>query len=145
MPDRVPSDHPSIDTHRVRVAHHGRRSRRLIVPASVVPLDTVIRVHVADRTRFARPQSLPSEADDASLAGAYETPDAARDPPTGENALSAWLSTHGVGPGESVLLDVIVPDRQYGLRLPGERSVYRPIDVETESLQSIARELDGTD
>lgn len=141
MPDRLPSDHPAVDTHRVRVARYGGRRRRLAIPAEIVPTDEAVRFVLDGETRYGVVRSAPGR-DDETLAGVYATPDAARDPGDATDHLAAWLDAHDVSTGESVLLDVIEPEEAYGLRPPGERAIYEAVDPPASSLQDIARGLE---
>ena len=139
MADRLPSDHPSIETVRARVERHGG-GKRLAVPEAVLPTDeSVVRVVVDEDTRFAR---LGAGSTDARwIVGLYETSRAAADPSAGTNQLASWLDDHDRSVGSSVEFDVIEPDYCYGLREPGARTVYRGIKRSSTGLDAIARDL----
>ena len=144
MPDRLPSDHPSIETHRVRVGRRIRRRCRLDVPPHVIPVDEVVRVIVDEQTCFATAEAMPGR-DSHAVNGTYESPSAARDPGGGVDRLSAWLRREDIAEGSSVLLDVIEPGVAYGIRQPGERAVYAAVEPTSSSLQDIARRLGDSD
>jgi len=77
------------------------------------------------------------------LRGAFDNRRLARDPGEGENRLVEWLDANGREPGDSVVLDVVVPGELYGLRIPGERTVYDADRGPRSSLADIARDVDG--
>jgi hypothetical protein len=76
------------------------------------------------------------------VAGAYETPDMAR-AGDGTDHLGPWLESTGRSAGSTVLLDAIEPGFAYGLREPGERAIYDAVEKPSDSLASIARDLEG--
>lgn len=139
MADRLPSDHPSIETVRARVERHGG-GKRLAVPEAVLPAnESVVRVVVDEETRFAR---LGAGRTDARwIVGLYETSRAAADPSAGTNQLESWLDEHERTVGSSVEVDVIEQDYCYGLREPGTRTVYRGIERSSTGLDAIASDL----
>jgi len=145
MPDRVPSDHPSVESVRAELVRAGRTDRpRVAVPADaadLVPEGEVVRLVLDGTERFARVAARMGD-DRLELRGAHDTPDDARDPGSGSDRLGDWQDAHGVRFGGAVLLDVVEAGYKYGLRAPGERAVYdagRP----DSSLADIARDLDG--
>lgn len=142
MSERVPSDHDSVDTHRVSVEAVGRTGRpRIVLPdatglsdGDLVTLaldgddyeaqvrrsiegETVV-THVADNRRLAR------EGD-------------------GENRLAEWVADGAVSLGGSAHLDIVRAGHQYGLRTPGTRVVYTATDAPDSSLSDIANDIDG--
>jgi hypothetical protein len=134
MPDRVPSDHPAVETRRVPVVRHGGPSGRAVGLDGGTGPSPGDRVVLDGTERFAA-------VVDGRLVGLYDTPSAARER-TGTDRLSAWLDAARRGPGASVLLDVVDTGYRYGLREPGTRAVYdagRP----DESLSGIAERLGG--
>lgn len=144
MVERVPNDHPSIHTVRTTVVQTAT-ARHLQVPETdhdQVPRDEVVRVVLDGEERFMRPAHRLG-SDDLTIAGIFETPSFARTPGEGTNLLASWLEAADVGVGTSVLLDVIEPDFQYGIRTPGESTIYRVADPPSKSLSSIADDLDG--
>ena len=140
MTDRLPSDHPSIETVRVPVERHGG-GLRLAVPTDVIPADeTVVRIIVDERTRFASFTRMNGESQ--WLIGVYDTMKGASAPSTGTNRLVEWLTDRERGPGSSVEIDVIEPGFLYGLREPGTRTVYQGFERPSASLSAIARDLE---
>ncbi|WP_276273822.1 DUF7112 family protein [Haloarcula litorea] len=142
MPERLPSDHETVETHRVAVEQVGRSGRPQVVLPDAVGLDdgdvvglaldgddgfaavetsldgdTVVR-HVADNRRQARERDGP-------------------------NRLAEWIADAAVQLGGSAHLDVVTADHEYGLRTPGKRVVYTATDDPDDSLSDIARDLDG--
>jgi hypothetical protein len=152
MADRVPSDHPSVETGRARLVRRGRLDRpRIELPAewtdaSSGPLpDTgteapAVRLVLDGRARHAR---IERGFDGAPrIDGAYDNARLAREK-AGDDRLEEWRAGHGVGFDTPVLLDAVEPGFQYGLREPGERVVYEVIETPDEGLAAIARDLDG--
>lgn len=144
MTDRVPSDHESVATIRATVERVGRTDRRkVIVPAQesdVLPEGDVVRLVFDDATYHAQ---VATDFDGVpELTGAFDSPTLARAPGDGDNRLASWLERTAVEDGGSVMLDVVTEDYTYGLREPGERTVYEATEPPSESLSSIARNLD---
>ncbi|SEO32743.1 hypothetical protein SAMN05216388_101138 [Halorientalis persicus] len=141
MSDRLPSDHDAVETHRASLERVGRTDRpKVVVPDdAAVPTDEVVRVVIDGRTCHARIET--SLQGDTEITGAYDTPTLARDPGDGENRLQTWVSDADVTVGGSVLLDVVTEGFKYGLRAPGERTVYEATEQPSDSLSSIADEL----
>ncbi|WP_435074631.1 DUF7112 family protein [Halorubrum sp. HHNYT27] len=153
---RVASDDEGVASIRVSLARSGGTRR----PCVRVPEDDeldgrvesgsceslrmtagdVIRV-VIDREEY----HAPVTADSAGrlVRGAFDNRRLAREAGEGENRLVSWLDANGRGPGDSVVLDVVVPGELYGLRIPGERAVYEATRGPPSSLSDIARDLDG--
>jgi hypothetical protein len=133
-----------VPTVRARLARHGATDRlRIELPgdeADQFVEDEVIRL-VLDGTEYhARIEShLASDA--LVIAGVYETPSQARER-SGENHLSAWCKKHGRDAGQSVLVDVIETGFQYGVRAPGDRAFYTAHEKPSDSLASIAKQLE---
>ena len=69
-------------------------------------------------------------------------PDSAAAVPDGTDHLAAWIDDRGIDFGRSVLLDVVVPGEQFGLRAPGEEVVYEVRRGPASDLQDIARDLE---
>ncbi|MFB6224023.1 MAG: hypothetical protein ABEH86_10195 [Haloarcula sp.] len=142
MPDRVSSDHDTVETHRVPVESIGRTDRpRIILPAELdfEDGDTVrlaldgdwyhgsvettldgepVISHVADNRRLARERG-------------------------GTNRLAEWVADSNVSLGGSAHLDVVTNGTEYGLRTPGKRVVYTATGGPDSSLSDIARDLDN--
>lgn len=145
MSDRIPSDHPSVETVRAELVRAGRTSRpRVAVPADAAdhfPAGEVVRLVLDGDERF----TLVAEeltGGGVELRGAYETPEGAREPGSGTDHLAAWQEAAGVRFGDAVLVDVVAADYRYGLRAPGQRAIYDASRPDS-SLADIARDLDG--
>jgi hypothetical protein len=143
--DRVASDHPSVTTHRTRLARHGGTRRPCLRLPDAVAGDVddgdVVSLVIAGERRHA---PVESDASGRFVAGAYDTRRLARDR-EGENRLLSWASEHGRGAGDAVELDAVEPGRVYGLRVPGRRTVYEAVSGPDASLSAIADRLDGDD
>ncbi|MFB6305121.1 MAG: hypothetical protein ABEH47_08135 [Haloferacaceae archaeon] len=139
--ERVPSDHPSVTSHRARVARYGGTRRPCLrLPEAVDAGDAegeTIRLVIDGAERHAR---VEADAEGRLLAGAYDNPRLARER-EGENRLVAWLRDVDRDPGESVALDAVVDDL-YGVRAPGERTVYEATRGPDDSLAAIAERVD---
>jgi hypothetical protein len=143
MADRVASDSPAVTTARVELTTSGATDRpvvRIPADADVVPPAEVCRL-VLDDTEYHAPFERALTGDAVELSGAYDTPSATR-AREGDNRLRAWVERAAVRVGGSVLLDEVTPEFKYGLRAPGERTVYEATDPPDESLSSIAEDLD---
>lgn len=142
MADRVASDHDTVETHRLSVDTVGRTSRyRIELPAGLdVAAGDVIRLDFGGQ----QSQAQVTESLDGTLElrGAYANARLARED-EGEDRLGPWLEEAGLDAGRSVLLDVLVDGSQYGLREPGSRTVYTVATPPSDSLSSIAEDLDG--
>ena len=145
MADRVPSDHPSVESVHAELVRAGRTDRpRVAVPADATgqfPEGEVVRLVVDGRERFTRVAARMGE-DRLELRGAHDTPEDARDAASGSDSLGEWQDAHGVRFGGAVLVDVVEADYRYGLRAPGEHAVY-DTGTPDSSLADIARDLDG--
>lgn len=117
---------------------------RLEIPAAdaeLVPADDVVRLVLEGTERAAR--VAPSlTGDEPRITGVYESPRLARNPSEGADLLASWLDDNGIDDGASALLDVVEADFLYGLRAPGERAVYEAKEPPSDSLSSIAENLD---
>jgi hypothetical protein len=145
MADRVPSDHPSVESVRAELVRAGRTDRpRIAVPADATdhfPEGEVVRLVLDGSERFTRVAARMGE-DRLELRGAHRTPEDAADPGSGSDRLGAWQDAHDIRFEGAVLVDVVEESYKYGLRPPGERATYdggRP----DSSLADIARDLDG--
>ncbi|MFC4407358.1 DUF7112 family protein [Haloarchaeobius iranensis] len=143
MADRVSSD--AVPTVRATLAKHGATGRlKLELPGDETdrfPVDEVVRLVLDGDQYFARIESALT-GDELLIAGAFETPSAARNPGEGENHFTGWCEANGRDAGGSVLVDVIEDGFQYGLRAPGGRAVYDALEQPDGSLASIASELE---
>lgn len=141
MTDRVASDTDTVTTHRGRIDRVGSTRRRCIRPPSETLPDpeSFVRV-VIDRTEYhAR---IAHDGIGPYIGGAYRNRRLARTG-EGENHLQTWLSEIDRGMDESIEFDVVLEGELYGLRRPGERTVYRVRQGPSDSLASIAEDLDG--
>jgi hypothetical protein len=136
---RVASDHEAVDTHRSSVERVGRTRRPRIPLPDAVEAEGVVRLTVGGSRYHARVEQ--GLAGDRDLRGAYDNARLARTG-DGENRLRAWIEA-AEADGETVLIDVVTPGYHYGLRLPGDRTVYEPVDPPSSSLVDLARDLDG--
>ncbi|GCF14116.1 hypothetical protein Harman_20510 [Haloarcula mannanilytica] len=142
MPDRVPSDHETIETHRVPVESVGRTDRPRVVLPTALDLtdgDTVRLALDGDQYHAVVETNLDSEpvishvADNRRLARERD----------GTNRLAEWIADSDVSLGGSAHLDVVTDGTEYGLRTPGKRVVYAATDGPDSSLSDIARNLDN--
>jgi hypothetical protein len=140
--DRLPSDHPSIETVRATLARRGRTRSRLELPADDrFPLTTTRLVLDGDVSHT----RIESARDDGvEINGAYGNVRLARER-DGEDRLEAWRRAVDIDYGRSVLVDVVEPGFLYGVREPGERVVYEAVESPDEGLAAIARDLDDVD
>lgn len=137
--DRVPSDHETVETVRVRLVAHGPKTA-VAVPTSVsVPTDDLVRVAIDGTTYHGQFEDF---ADGPRLTGLFDTPTVARAPGDGTNRLQEWLSDLDQSRGQSLQLDIIESGFKYGLREPGERAIYDAPTPPDDGLASIARDLD---
>lgn len=141
--DRIPSDNPAVETIDATVERTGSVDRpRIVVPADradALPTDAVVRVMLDGDEYRTRPDPLSGGR--VAVGGAFDTPDAARDPGTGENRLPEWVERKDLDYGRTVHVDVVEREFLYGLRAPGERVVYDAVEKPDDSLASIAEDL----
>ncbi|MFB6131333.1 MAG: hypothetical protein ABEJ28_10995 [Salinigranum sp.] len=144
MPDRVPSDSPSVTTLRASLARSGGTRKPCLRLPDGVDLEPgdLFRLVLDGRERHAR---VDGDASGALVRGAYDNRRLARNPGEGENRLVEWCRAIDRGPGEAVELDEVDPGYLYGLRVPGKRAVYEVTRRPDESLAAIAERLDGED
>jgi len=141
MSESVPSDHPTVDSHRLSVGQVGRTGRpELVLPDEIGASDgDTIYLAFDDEDTYA---VVTSTLDgDRAIRGAFANRRLARADGEGENLLKAWLERCGFGPGDAVVLDVLTDGFAYGLREPGARVVYSPPDPPDASLSEIASSL----
>ncbi len=142
MSERVPSDHPAVETFRATLERSGgtrRPSLRLPEGVSLDPDDDV-RLVLDGTPRHAR---VVGDADGLVIRHAADNRRLARSPGEGENRLVEWCERNDRGPGDAVELDELDSGFFYGLRVPGKRAVYDVLDRPNESLSAIAEQLDG--
>ena len=142
MGDRVSSDHDSLQSHRLTLASIGRTSRpKLALPDGFdVNADDVVRLTI-DGEEY-HTQLTKSLEGDLEIHGAFDNPRLARDASEGTDRLAEWVEATDQDIGRSVLLDVLVEGRHYGLRSPGERVVYTVREPPSDSLSDIASDLE---
>lgn len=142
MADRVPSDHATVETHRVPVESVGRTDRpRVVLPDAVSLAEGDVvrfaldgdRYHAAVDTNLDGDCVVSHVADNARLARERD----------GENRLAEWLADADVALGGTAHLDVLTEGEEYGLRTPGKRVVYTATGGPDSSLADIANDLDG--
>ena len=144
MADRISSENPSVHTIRASLEATATGSR-VSIPTdeeSHLPVDDVVRVVCDGAERFARIER-PLDSETLAIPAVYASPRHARDPGTGEDRLAVWVDANGIRGGGSVLVDVIEAEFLYGLRAPGETAVYEAKEPPSDSLASIAEDLDG--
>lgn len=142
MADRLPSDHASVRTERAAVARSGGTRRPCLRLPDSLNLDSedLIRLVLDGDEYHARVQA---DSSGLLLRGAYDLRSEAKDPGRAENRLVEWLQTNDCEPDDALDLDVLESGERYGLRLPGERVVYKDMSSPGSSLQDIATDLDG--
>lgn len=142
MTDAIPSDHPAVDSYRVELSSVGSTGRpQLVVPADLdCEAGEFVRLVVDGRKTHA--EVVSTLGDERAIRAGYANKRLAR---TGEGTdlLGDWLDDAGFGPGSTLVLDVLTEGYAYGLRIPGERLVYDPIEKPDASLSDIADSLGG--
>ena len=141
MTDRIPSDHATVESHRVTLSSVGRtRRRQVVLPESTdCETDDVIFLSLeGDGTHTQVRRGLDG---DNTVQDAYRTRQLARTR-DGEDELAAWIADHELASGDALVLDVLRRGYAYGLRRPGERVIYAPPEPPSSSLADIARNLD---
>lgn len=143
MSERLPSDHPAVETHRIHLEAVGRTGRvRVPVPSTLeVATGDVVRLFLdGDGFHAAVEETLGG---DLAIAGAFDNARLARAGDEGTDRFREWVQDRGLAAGDPVALDVVTAGYAYGLRNPGERVVYRAPDPPADSLRDIAADLDG--
>lgn len=141
MTDALPSDHPSIVSYRVTLGRVGSTNRpQLPLPEELTcESSEYIRLTVdGTRTHAEVTESLRGER---TVIGAYANRRMAR-MGEGTDILGEWLRENGYEPGETVVLDVLTEGYAYGVREPGARVIYHPVEKPNSSLADIAQSLD---
>lgn len=141
MTDRVPSD--ALDTVRGTLARRGATSRlgvRLPDDADL-PTGEVVRIILDGSERHARFDARPDGG--VTIPGIYDSPSLARDPSGGSDRLREWVEDRTLEAGRTVHLDEIDAGFAYGLRGPGEQTVYDSLESPDDSLASIAENAEG--
>ncbi|WP_324759997.1 DUF7112 family protein [Haloarcula sp. GH36] len=142
MPDRIPSDHDAVETHRVPVESIGRTDRPRVPLPDAVDLreDDVIALALDGDQYYARVET--TFEGDLVLTRAGDNRRVAREG-DGQNRLAEWIADTTVSYGGSAHLDVVTAGQEYGLRTPGTRTVYTVTGGPEDSLSDIASDLDG--
>jgi hypothetical protein len=141
MPDRLPSDHAVVDSHRVELDAVGSTARpQLVFPPelSCAPGDFV-RLSIGGTQTHA--EVVSTLRGDIAIRSGHANRRLARTG-DGDNLLADWLDGGGHGPGSTLVLDVLTEGYAYGLREPGERVVYEPVERPDSSLADIAESLE---
>lgn len=140
MTDAIPSDHPAVDSYRVELSSVGSTGRpQLVVPAELTCEEgDFVRLVVDSQQTHARVDSTLSG--ERTIRAGYANKKLARSN-DGADLLGAWLDDAGFGPGSTLVLDVLTDGYAYGLRVPGKRVVYDPIEKPNSSLSDIADSL----
>ncbi|QWC20157.1 hypothetical protein [Halorubrum sp. 2020YC2] len=152
---RVPSDGEDVSSVRVSLARSGSTRRPCVRLPDDDALDgrvesgscdelgvsagDIVRVAIDREEHHAR---VASDSKGRLLRGAFDNRRLAREGGEGANRLVEWIDANGREPGEGVVLDVVVPGELYGLRIPGERTVYDANRGPRSSLADIARDVD---
>ncbi len=143
MTQRVSSE--TTDTVRATMAQAGATNRPRIEisadEADAFPADEIVRL-VMDESEYRARIERPLTGDGRLIRGVYDTPRLARNPGDGENRLTDWFDDSGRQFGGSVLIDVVEEGFKYGLRHPGERTVYEATETPNESLADIAQQVE---
>ena len=142
MPERVPSDPPSVTPHRARLERSGGTRRPCLrIPDGIDDIDAGDTVRlVLDGTEFHAP--VTGDTTGLVVRGAYDNRRMARER-DGANRLVEWADRTDTKPGDAVELDAVVSGTLYGLRVPGARAVYEATETPRDSLGAIAESLDG--
>lgn len=140
MTDRLPSDHPVVDSHRVELDAVGSTGRPqvLLPPELACDPEEFVRLSIGGGQTHARVVS--TLRGEPAVRGAYQNRRLARTH-EGTNLLADWFDGHGYDPGTALVLDVLTAGYAYGLRKPGERVVYEPVERPDSSLADIADSL----
>lgn len=141
MADRLPSDADAVSTTRARVDRYGGTRRPCVrIESANLSGGDLIRL-VVDRSTYHA--EVNADADGLHLLGAFENRRLARTPGEGENRLREWLEHVRREPGDALEFDEVVTGELYGVRVPGDRTVYTVSTGPKSSLSEIARDLDG--
>ncbi|AUV80317.1 hypothetical protein C2R22_00465 [Salinigranum rubrum] len=143
MTERVPSDHPSVTTHRASLERSGgtRRPCLRLPDATELESGDLVRL-VLDGDEFHA--AVTGDSSGLVVRSAHDNRRMARER-EGANRLVEWADDVGRGPGDAVEVDEVVPGTLYGVRVPGVRAVYSATETPRDSLSSIAESLDGRD
>lgn len=145
MADRIPSDHRSITTVRASIVRRGATNRPAIeLPddaADSFPAGDVVRIVLDGDEQHGR---IEDRMGDLVIPGVYDAPEFARQPGEASNRLVEWHDQTNLSFGQSVKIDVIEQGFKYGVRKPGDRTVYDATESPDDSLASIAEQTEGS-
>jgi len=138
--DPLPSDHPVVDSHRIELDAVGSTGRpQLVLPSALsCAIGDTVWLSLAGTGAYA--EVAGTLHGDAAIRAAYANRQLARTAEGGD-LLGDWFEEHGFGPGTTLLLDVLTEGYGYGLREPGTRVVYEPVERPDPSLADIAESL----
>ena len=152
---RVPSDGEDVPSIRVSLARSGGTRRPCVRLPDDDALDGRVESGTCDalgvsqgdliRVAFDGGEHHARVAADSRgrlLRGAFDNRRLAREGGEGTNRLVEWLDANGRESGDGVVLDVVVSGELYGLRVPGERTVYDADRGPRSSLADIARDVE---
>lgn len=141
MGERVASENPSVRTLRGRLGRRGGTRRPAVeLPAEEreqLPADGTVRLVIDGATRFA---PVGDRGETRAFFGAYDNARLARDR-DGTDRLGEWVDERALDFGRSIAVDVVEPGEVYGLRVPGEDTVYEVEAPPDASLRRIAEDL----
>lgn len=140
MSGAVPSDHPTVDSHRVSVGQVGRTGRPELVLPDELGVESGDVLYLSLDGEGAYAEVTATLDGDRAIRGAFANRRLAR-ADEGADRLDAWLDERDLETGETVVLDVLTAGFAYGLREPGARVVYSPPDPPDSSLADIASSL----
>lgn len=144
MSDRLASDAAEVTTLHARLARSGgTRLPCLRIPEEAdLSASGEIRLVLDGNQRHAE---VASDSTGLLVRGAYDDRKRMREAGTAgreaENHLVEWAHEHDRAPGDAVDLDEVDPGYLYGLRVPGERTVYTVTKRPDKGLQDIADSL----
>ena len=141
MSDRLPSDHPAVDSHRVKLGTVGATSQPELLLPPVLECEAGDFVRLVLDGTATHAEVVATMDGERALRGAHENRRLARSE-RGPGLLADWLEDHGHDAGTTLVLDVLTEGYAYGLRVPGERVVYDPVEQPRSSLRDIAEGLD---
>lgn len=141
MADAIPSDHPAVDSFRVDLTTVGSTARPQVLLPTELDCDAESFVRVVLDGKQTHAQVVSTLDGDRAFRGAYANKRMARST-DGENLLASWLEEVGLDAPTTLVLDVVTEGYAYGLRVPGERVVYEPVEKPNSSLSDIAESLE---
>ncbi|RRJ28419.1 DUF7112 family protein [Halocatena pleomorpha] len=144
MSDRIPHDHPSIDTVRATIDRAGSMAHpKLVLPAepSLFPAGIV---HITLDGQQYRARIERSFDDTPEIRSVYDNARLVRDGAREQsvNRLREWFDEGDLDYGRSIHVDIIEPGHQYAVRRPGATAVYAVVPQPDQSLSDIADSLE---